>query len=198
MCQNTLKTLVNLLADDQDLVAVKLPGSDVSKDLLLVEVQTNGKLLDVFRDTYHGKIQPIHDMLAEKVFGFKNEPISFGLMIAPDTCTLEFAFCREFGEYESGLEAVLFKNIDDLLMERLEQHATPLQPVPFVPEPAVTPQPGPLTPKYGVIPVPITPHVLMYGVVRPPYGSPPVTRYAVLGRPRRGLGTDRGVEPGDR
>jgi hypothetical protein len=107
----------NLLLKDlqRHEVTVSLPGESEKRKLYLIEITAKTSKYDDFVQVYP-EATPIHLKLAEKLFGRDEVNNIYGVFL--DTALwVVFAFNREFADYDKKKQEIVFKPIDDLLLD---------------------------------------------------------------------------------
>jgi hypothetical protein len=116
-CMNNVIELLN--EDLQNHRAeVILPGEKGKKSLYLLMLAANVSRLDDFKKTYGDKVTDIHIKIAEKLFGKEKTENVYGVFV-DENLKMVFAFNREFADYDSKKKEVVFKNIDDILLDKI-------------------------------------------------------------------------------
>jgi hypothetical protein len=118
-------------------VEVKLPGQEASSPLVLIEVGAKAKMVDVLAETYGDEFTDFHRKLAEKIYGTKEDDLVFGVFFKDQE--MVFAFSRYLADYGQGTKTVNFKDLDEVLVEKIPSDSTapspPGSPVPVRPRP---------------------------------------------------------------
>jgi hypothetical protein len=135
------------------IVQVKLPGQEVTRPMVLIEVGAKTKMVDVIAETYGDAFTDFHRKLAEKIYGTKETDLVFGVFF--EDKKMVFAFSRDLADYDQRTETVIFKDLDEVLVEMI-----PLKPT----TPASSESPSPAPP-------------------RPPFGGSMTVRYALVEKP---------------
>ncbi|HPV70727.1 MAG TPA: hypothetical protein PKY08_02410 [Candidatus Magasanikbacteria bacterium] len=128
------RNILDLLKKDlqRHKVAVCLPGRDDECQLYLIEVTALTSKFDELRLIYRTKMNALRSKLAEKIFGRGETSSVFGVFL-DDDCRMVFAFNRDFADYNKETKMVVFKDIDDILLGRLDEiEAEPTPHTPMV------------------------------------------------------------------
>lgn len=97
-------------------VIIILPGEDKKKSLYLIMITGETSKLDDFRITYNKEITALHLKIAKNVFGENKTENVYGVLV-DDSLRMVFAFNRDFADYDRKKKAIIFKNVDDVLMD---------------------------------------------------------------------------------
>jgi len=102
-------------------VTITLPEQKEKRELFLIIVKANTSLNEDFIQTFAPdgdakKFSPLHQKMIDKVFPKKKTDNYFGMFV-DDNLQLVFAFNVAFAEYDAKKEKVIYKNMDDLLVE---------------------------------------------------------------------------------
>jgi hypothetical protein len=100
-------------------VTVTLPNEQEEKQLFLTIMEAKTSQFEDFKQTYGKQVTTTHLKLAEKVFGKGETENTYGVFYDKNL-QIVFAFNRDFADYDSSKKQVLFKDIDDLLIERVQ------------------------------------------------------------------------------
>lgn len=100
-------------------VSVTLPGEQEEKSLYLILITAKTSKLEDFWGTYGDKATAIHQKIAQKVFGTEETENVYGALI-DESLRMIFAFNRDFADYDSNNKTIVFKDIDDVLINRIE------------------------------------------------------------------------------
>lgn len=136
-------------------VEVKLPGQEASSALVLIEVGAKAKMVDVLAETYSDEFTDFHRKLAEKIYGTKEDDLVFGVFFKDQE--MVFAFSRDLADYGQGTKTVNFKDLDEVLVEKISSDSTapspPASPVPVRPRPPLAG--GSMVVRYALVEKPI-------------------------------------------
>lgn len=127
------------------LVTVTLPGEEIPKKLFLIEVGANTSMLEDYRLTYGKVITDLHSKIAKKIFGEKKTDNTYGIFIDRDL-KIVFAFNRQFADYDKKSQQIQFKNVDDVIAEKVEPIEIEWEEISTPPRP-----PRPVSPGSGVL-----------------------------------------------
>jgi hypothetical protein len=100
-------------------VSVALPGEKAEKSLYLIMINAKTSKLKDLQETYGVKATTTHVKIAKKIFGENETENVYGVLI-DDDLRMVFAFNRDFADYDSKKKAVIFRDIDDVLVDRIE------------------------------------------------------------------------------
>lgn len=128
-----MNNLIEVLNRDLDrhLVSVKLPGDQEEKILALIVMRVRSSKLDDFRMTYGVDVTEFHIKVATKLFGEEETANEFGVFV-DSSQQMIFAFSLDFADYDTEKKAVVYKDIDSILMDSMDttSAATPPRPEP--------------------------------------------------------------------
>lgn len=99
-------------------VPVRLPGRDEERQLFLIEIRALTNKIDDLRQSFGKKVVALRLRLAEKIFGQAETFSDYGVFF-DDNYRMVFAFNREFADYNKETKTVVYKDIDDILMDHL-------------------------------------------------------------------------------
>lgn len=116
-----MNNVIDLINEDllNHRVAVKLPREKHIKLLYLILITAKTSKLKDFQKTYGNEVTMAHLKIAKKVFGEDKTENIYGVFV-DENLTMVFAFNREFADYNSKKKTVIFKDIDDLLIDKIE------------------------------------------------------------------------------
>ena len=117
MDSNAIELIRNDIKRHQ--VEVILHGETKSQMLFLVEVTAKTNKVEELPLVYGEKVTPLHLKVAEKIFGDQESENVYGVFVDKDLKYV-FAFNREFADYVSEKECVEYKELDDILVEKVE------------------------------------------------------------------------------
>lgn len=100
-------------------VEVVLPNEKDKKSLYLIMIIARTSKLEDFKKTYGDKATPVHLKIAAKIFGENETNNTYGLLLNEDL-KIAFAFNREFADYDAKRKEIIYKDIDDVLLERIK------------------------------------------------------------------------------
>lgn len=100
-------------------VSVVLPGEQEERSLFLIMISAQTSKLKDFEQTYGNKVTTTHLKVARKVFGEVETENVYGVLM-DENLQMVFAFNRDFADYDAKRKAVIFKDVDDILLDRIE------------------------------------------------------------------------------
>ena len=101
------------------LVSVILPEGREKKSLYLIMVTGKTNKLTDFINTYGNQVTETHIKIAKKIFGENETDNIYGVFVDKDLQMI-FAFNREFADYNKQKKRIVFKNIDDVLTDKIK------------------------------------------------------------------------------
>lgn len=116
---NAISMIRNDMQRHKVTVTLPLPNKQEARQLYLIMMGAKTSQLEDFKQTYGDEVTKTHLKLAEKVFG-KGETESVYGVFYDMNLQMVFAFNRAFADYDNSKKYVLYKDIDDLLIERVE------------------------------------------------------------------------------
>lgn len=116
-----MKNAIALLKKDLEnhRVVVILPGETEKKSLFLVMTGAKVNKLEDFKKTYGSKVTATHLKIAAKIFKEGETENVYGVFM-DDNLQMVFAFNRDFADYSPKKEMIIYKEIDDLLVDGIE------------------------------------------------------------------------------
>lgn len=94
-------------------------GRGRGKTCYLVLMVAKTSLLADLKNTYGKEFTPVHLKLAKKIFGEKETDNTYGVLVDENLTPL-FAFNRQFADYDRSTRTVIFKDLDSILVDRVE------------------------------------------------------------------------------
>ncbi|MFC1609010.1 hypothetical protein ACFL2R_02745 [Patescibacteria group bacterium] len=116
-----MNNAISLVKGDMERHKVKvvLPDEGVERVLFLVMTSAKTSKLKDFRQTYGKRVTSTHNKIAEKIFGEGETDNIYGIFFDMDLKMI-YAFNRDFADYDSEKKAVVFEDVDDLLLGKIE------------------------------------------------------------------------------
>lgn len=116
-----MNNAIGLIKEDlrRHRVTVTLPGEQEEKSLYLILITAKTKKFKDFVETYGNQVTTTHQKIAQKVFGAEETKNVYGALI-DENMRMIFAFNRDFADYDKTKKAIVFKDIDDVLIDRIE------------------------------------------------------------------------------
>lgn len=100
-------------------VRVTLPGEETERVLYLIEFTAKTSRLKDFKETYGKSVTNTHAKIARKVFGEEETVNTYGIFF--DQCfQMVFAFNRQFADFNRAQKEVVYVDIDEVLVDRIE------------------------------------------------------------------------------
>jgi len=99
-------------------VKVILPGETKEVSLYLIMVTAKIKKLEDFVQTYGTKVTTTHQKIAKKIFGTGETDNVYGVFLGEDL-KMVFAFNRDFADYDKNKKVIVYKDIDDILIDKI-------------------------------------------------------------------------------
>jgi hypothetical protein len=102
-------------------ISMLMPGTTQGKgrSFFLILVTAKTSLLADLKNTYGKEVTAVHLKLAKKIFGEAETENIYGVLVNQDLQML-FAFNRLFADYDRKSRMIVFKDIDGILMDRVE------------------------------------------------------------------------------
>jgi hypothetical protein len=100
-------------------VEVILPGEEKSRMLFLIEVVAKTSKVEELPLVYGEKVSSLHLKVAEKIFGKQESENVYGVFV-DENLKYVFAFNRDFADYNPEKRCVEYKELDDILVEKVE------------------------------------------------------------------------------
>lgn len=116
-----MNNAISLIKEDmaRHMVSVILPGEKIEKSLYLIMMNAKTSKLNDLQKTYDTKATTTHIKIAKKIFGEGETENVYGVFI-DEGMQIAFAFNRDFADYDSKKKAIVFRDIDDILVDRIE------------------------------------------------------------------------------
>lgn len=130
-------------------VTVVLPGEQEEKHFYLIMVKGKTSKFEDFKKTYGEQATTTHLRIAKKIFGYKEIENTYGVFVDEDLRMI-FAFNRDFADYDKTKKAIIYKDIDDVLIEKIGPVVTPGFPDSNVPSNFPIPSGGGILIKYSL------------------------------------------------
>ncbi len=100
-------------------VSVTLPGEHEEKSLCLVMIEAKTSMVEDLKSTYGDDVTPLHMKIAKKIFGEGETANVYGVFVDKNL-QMVFAFNRAFADYVGSKKAIVYRDIDDLLAEKIQ------------------------------------------------------------------------------
>lgn len=100
-------------------VIVTLPNEQMEKSLYLILIAAKTSKLEDIKKTYGNKVTSTHLKVAKKIFGEDETENIYGVLF-DENLQMIFAFNREFADYDRKKKLIIFKDIDDILIDKIE------------------------------------------------------------------------------
>lgn len=116
-----MKNVLGLVREDiqRHKISVVLPDETEARSLYLVEVTGLTSKLKDFKEAYGKLVTAIHEKIAEKVFGESETQNVYGVLFDEDL-KMVFAFNRSFADYDQVIKEIVYRDIDEILLEKVE------------------------------------------------------------------------------
>ena len=116
-----MNNAISLIKEDlqRHKIAVTLPSEQDEKSLYLILITAKTSKLKDLKKTYDSKATRTHLKIAKKIFGEDETENVYGVLI-DESLQMVFAFNRDFADYNSKKKEIVFKDIDDVLIDRIE------------------------------------------------------------------------------
>ena len=100
-------------------VEVVLPGETKSQTFFLIEVTAKTNKVEELPLVYGEKVSSLHLKVAKKIFGDQESENVYGVFV-DESLKYVFAFNRDFADYNPERKCVEYKDLDDILVEKVE------------------------------------------------------------------------------
>ncbi len=116
-----MNNTIDLIKEDlrRHKVTITLPSEQEEKSLYLMLITAKtSKLRDLYK-TYGNKVTTTHLKIAKKIFGEDETENLYGIFI-DENLQMVFAFNCDFADYDHQKRVIVFKDIDNILIDRIE------------------------------------------------------------------------------
>lgn len=126
-----MSNVIGLIKEDlqRHKVTVKLPNEQEERSLFLIEITGKTSKLNDLEMTYGSEMTPVHKKIIKKFFGEDETENVYGVLV-DDDLRMVFAFNRDFADYNAEKKSIVYKDIDDLLLDMIEVKETKESPIP--------------------------------------------------------------------
>jgi len=108
-------------------VPVILPGKKGPKDYFLIMIDAKTSLLEDLKITYGDAVTRLHVRMAENLSWVAETDNTYGVLI-DNEMRMVFAFNRAFADYNKKTKEIDYKDIDDLLIEKIKPSTVSIPP----------------------------------------------------------------------
>ena len=129
-----MNNALNLINEDlqRHKVKVILPAEKKEVSLYLIMVTAKTKKLEDFVQTYGTKATTTHRKIAKKIFGTGETENIYGVFLGEDL-KMVYAFNRDFADYDKNKKVILYKDVDDILVDKIPTNEETFTPPSFKP-----------------------------------------------------------------
>lgn len=126
-----MNNVISLIKEDlrRHKVTVTLPSEQDEKSLYLILITAKTSKIKDLKKTYASRVTTTHLKIAKKVFREDETENVYGVLV-DENLQMVFAFNRDFADYDSKKKAIIFKDIDDVLIDRIEVKDKEAFPIP--------------------------------------------------------------------
>jgi hypothetical protein len=118
-----MKNAISLIQKDlrRHKITMLMPGrtQGKGKSFYLILVMAKTSMLQDLKNAYGGEVKPVHLKIAKKIFGEVETENVYGVLV-DENLKMVFAFNREFADYDSKKKAIVFKDLVEVLIGRLD------------------------------------------------------------------------------